>query len=73
HAKTWDLLRHTQMAAVRVELGYLTNDGDAARLADADFRDVVAEAVVVAVQRVYLPSNEDAKTGALRLGDLATT
>lgn len=73
HAKTWDLLRHTQMAAVRVELGYLTNDGDAARLADSDFRDVVAEAVVVAVQRVYLPSNEDAKTGALRLGDLATT
>ena len=35
-------------------LGYLTNAGDAARLADPDFRDVIAEAVVVAVQRVYL-------------------
>lgn len=71
HAKTWDLLRHTRMAAVRVELGYLTNERDAARLANPAFRDVVAEAIVVAVQRVYLPSHEDAQTGALRLRDLA--
>jgi N-acetylmuramoyl-L-alanine amidase len=71
HPKTWDLLRHTRMAAVRVELGYLTNEGDAARLANPAFRDVVAEAIVVAVQRVYLPSHEDAQTGALRLRDLA--
>lgn len=70
HRKTWNLLRHTQMAAVSIELGYITNEGDAARLADADFRDVVAEAIVVAVQRVYLPENEDATTGALRMGDL---
>lgn len=70
HRKAWSLLRHTRMAAVWVELGYITNEGDAARLADADFRDVVAEAIVVAVQRVYLPANEDAATGALRLGDL---
>lgn len=71
HAKTWDLLRHTRMAAVRVELGYINNEHDAARLADPSFRDVVAEAIVVAVQRVYLPSHEDAPTGALRLRDLA--
>lgn len=71
HAKTWDLLRYTRMAAVRVELGYLTNEHDAARLADPHFRDVVAEAIVVAVQRVYLPSHEDASTGVLRLHDLA--
>lgn len=71
HPKTWDLLRYTRMAAVRVELGYLTNPGDAARLADPGFRDVVAEAIVVAVQRVYLSADEDAPTGALRLRDLA--
>lgn len=70
-AKTWDLLRHTRMAAVRVELGYITSPHDAARLADPSFRDVVAEAIVVAVQRVYLPSHEDAQTGVLRLHDLA--
>lgn len=72
HSKTWDLLRHTRMAAIRVEAGYVTNEEDAARLADPAFRDVIAEAIVVATQRVYLPAGEDATTGALRLHDLAT-
>ena len=67
HAKTWDLLRYTRMPAVRIELGYVTNPGDAARLADATFRDAVAEAVVVAVQRLYLPAEQDSDTGFLRL------
>jgi N-acetylmuramoyl-L-alanine amidase len=71
HPKTWDLLRHTKMAAVRVELGYVTSPHDSIRLADPSFRDVVAEAIVVAVQRVYLPSHEDAQTGVLQLRDLA--
>jgi N-acetylmuramoyl-L-alanine amidase len=71
HAKTWALLRLTQMPAVRLELGHLTNDGDAARLADPAFRDVVAEAVLVAVQRLYLPLDQDPPTGLLRLPDLA--
>ena len=53
HAKTWDLLRATRMPAVRLELGYLTNAGDAARLADPAFRDTVAEAVVSAVTDLY--------------------
>ncbi len=67
HAKTWDFLRTTRMPAVRIELGYLTNPGDATRVADPTFRDVVAEAIVVAVQRLYLPPEEDAPTGLLRL------
>jgi N-acetylmuramoyl-L-alanine amidase len=70
HAKTWDLLRLTRMPTVRVEIGYLSNPGDAARLADPRFRDTVAEALVVAVQRVYLPPDMDASTGTLRLGEL---
>jgi len=70
HAKTWDMLRRTRMPAVRVDAGYLTNPGDAARLADPAFRDVIAEAVVVAVQRVYLDPEQDAKTGVLRLSEL---
>ena len=48
-------------------MGYLTNPGDAARLADPAFRDVVAEAVAAAVQRLYLPEDADAQTGALRI------
>ncbi|RZS91220.1 N-acetylmuramoyl-L-alanine amidase [Motilibacter rhizosphaerae] len=71
HAKTWDLLRWTRMPAVRIEVGYLTSPHDAARLGDAAFRDAVAEAVVVSIQRLYLAADEDAVTGALRLDALA--
>jgi N-acetylmuramoyl-L-alanine amidase len=70
HGKTWDLLRRTRMPAVRLDLGYLTNPSDAARLADPAFRDVVAEAILVAVQRLYLPPDDDAPTGALRVDSL---
>jgi N-acetylmuramoyl-L-alanine amidase len=70
HAKTWDMLRRTRMPAVRIDAGYLTNPHDAALLADPAFRDVFAEAVVVAVQRVYLDPEQDAKTGVLRLSEL---
>ena len=70
HAKTWDLLRRTRMPAVRIDVGYITNPRDATRLSDPAFRDVLAEAVVVAVQRVYLAPDKDAKTGVLRLSEL---
>lgn len=59
HGKTWDLLRVTRMPAVRIEFGYLSNDQDAQRLADADFRDAVAEAVATAVVRFFDPSEEE--------------
>jgi N-acetylmuramoyl-L-alanine amidase len=70
HARSWDLLRLTRMPAVRVEVGYVTNPGDAARLADPSFRDVVAEAVVVAVQRLYLAPDTDPHTGVLRIEEI---
>ena len=72
HAKTWRLLRLTQMPTVRLELGHLTDPGDAERLADPAFRDTVAEAVLVAIQRLYLPPDLDPPTGVLRLPDLAS-
>lgn len=53
HAKTWELLRRTRMPAIRVELGYLTNPGDAARLADPTFRDRIADGVVAGLRRLY--------------------
>ena len=69
HACTFDILRVTKMPAVQVELGYLTNPLDADRLADPEFRDLVAEALVVAIQRLYL-GEDDATTGTLRLADV---
>jgi N-acetylmuramoyl-L-alanine amidase len=71
HAKTWEILRLTRMPAVRLELGHLTSARDAARLADPGFRDAVAEALLVAVQRLYLPPDLDPPTGVFRLADLA--
>ncbi|GAC1439267.1 MAG: N-acetylmuramoyl-L-alanine amidase [Mycobacteriales bacterium] len=72
HAKTWELLRLTRMPAVRLELGHVTSPRDAARLADPAFRDTVAEALLVAVQRLYLPPDLDPPTGVLRLADFAS-
>ena len=43
------------MPTVRVELGYLTSPIDRPRLLDRAFRDTVAEGLLVAVQRLYLP------------------
>lgn len=67
HPKSWTLLRLTRMPAIRVDVGYLTNPGDAARLAAAEFRDAVAEAIVAAVQRLYLPIDHDIPTGQFRM------
>ncbi|MGE5763381.1 MAG: N-acetylmuramoyl-L-alanine amidase [Mycobacterium leprae] len=67
HAKTWDLLRLTRMPAIRAEVGYLTNPGDAARLATPAFRDRVAEAIVGAVQLLYLPPDVDTVGDRVRL------
>lgn len=57
HAAAWDMLRHTRMPAVALEIGYLTNAGDAAKLANASFRDAVAEAVADAVVTFYSPES----------------
>ncbi|MBY8873580.1 N-acetylmuramoyl-L-alanine amidase [Micromonospora sp. PLK6-60] len=70
HAKTWDLLRLTRMPAVRVEVGYLTSAADRDRLVDPRFRDRVADAIVAAVQRLYLPVERDVPTGSLDVTEL---
>ncbi|MGI8870869.1 MAG: N-acetylmuramoyl-L-alanine amidase [Mycobacteriales bacterium] len=67
HGRSWDLLRRTQMPAVRVEVGYITNPADRALLNSATTRNTIAEAVVVAVQRLYLPADADPETGTFRM------
>ena len=70
HAKTWDLLRLTKSPTVRVDIGYLTNPSDRSKLERAEFRDTIAESFVIAIQRLYLAAEDDAKTGTLRIADL---
>jgi len=70
HAKTWDMLRLIKAPTVRIDLGYISNPHDAERLGDPQFRDLIAEALVIAIQRLYLAAEDDAKTGTLRIEDL---
>ncbi len=70
HAKSWDLLRLTKAPTVRIDLGYLSNPGDAKRLTDPVFRETIVESLMIAIQRLYLSSESDAKTGTLKISDL---
>jgi N-acetylmuramoyl-L-alanine amidase len=72
HAKSWDLLRLTKAPTVRIDLGYLSNPGDVKRLGDVTFRETVIESIIVAIQRLYLSAENDAKTGTLKISDLRT-
>lgn len=70
HGRSWALLQQTAMPTVRLEAGYLSHPDDARRLSDPGFRDTLAEAVLVSLQRLYLGEDDTTKTGVLRLGDL---
>jgi N-acetylmuramoyl-L-alanine amidase len=67
HPKTWDLLRMTRMPAVRLDCGYLSHPVDRLLLLDARLRGAVAQAVLAAVQRLYLPAEVDPPTGTFAL------
>jgi N-acetylmuramoyl-L-alanine amidase len=70
HHRPWEILRRTQMPAVQVEIGYLSNATDRARLTDESFRDRVADGLLVAVKRLYLDGRDDRPTGTFTFGDL---
>lgn len=55
HPRTWDLLRLTRMPTVRVELGYVSHEADARRLASPAFQDAVAEGLAAALTRFCAP------------------
>jgi len=70
HGKVWDLLRLTRMPAVRVEVGYLTSPVDRERLVDPQFRELVIESIMAAVQRMYFPLDSDVPTGSIDVSKL---
>ena len=55
HPKTWEILRLTRMPAVHLDLGYLTNPEDGARLGDPTGRDLMAKAITAALIRFFAP------------------
>ncbi|WP_069164956.1 N-acetylmuramoyl-L-alanine amidase [Nocardia altamirensis] len=70
HARTWDLLRLTKMPTVQVDIGYLTNDYDANVLTNPRMRDVIAEAILISVKRLYLLGQDDQPTGTYTFAEL---
>lgn len=70
HARTWEMLRMTKMPSVELVAGYLTNPGDVAVLTDPHERDAIAEAVVVAVKRLYLLDHDTRPTGTYSFKEL---
>jgi len=70
HARTWEMLRMTRMPSVELVAGYLTNPGDLAILTDPNERDAIAEAVVVAVKRLYLLGHDNRPTGTYSFKEL---
>ena len=67
HPKTWDLLRMTRMPAVRLDCGYLSHPVDRLLLLDARLRGSIAQSVLAAVQRLFLPAEADPPTGTFVL------
>jgi len=70
HHRPWDLLRMTKMPAVQIELGYLSNPADRDRLLSDEFRNVVADGVLVAVKRLYLDGRDEPNTGTFTFSEL---
>ncbi len=65
-----DLLRLTNMPTVQIDLGYLTNDLDAAVLSNPRARDAIAEAILISVKRLYLLGQDDQPTGTFTFAEL---
>jgi N-acetylmuramoyl-L-alanine amidase len=55
---------------VKIDLGYASNPGDMKRLTDPAFRETIVESLMIAIQRLYLSAEDDAKTGTLKISDL---
>jgi len=70
HGRTWELLRMTKMPSIEVVMGYLTNPGDVAVVTDPRQRDAIAEAIVVAIKRLYLLEQDDMPTGTYTFSEL---
>ena len=58
------------MPAVRIELGYLSNPANRAALLSDEFRDTVADGILVAVKRLYLDGRDEPHTGTFTFSDL---
>ena len=70
HGRTWDLLRLTQMPVIQIVLGYLNNPEDIKIIIYPSSRFDIAEAIVIAVKRMYLMDQDTVVTGTYKFSEL---
>ena len=70
HAKSWESLRNLNTPKVYVLAGYVSSQRDIALLEDASVRVDIAEAIVAAIQRLFLTEQNDYDTGTLDLSNV---
>lgn len=70
HHRPWDILRLTRMPAIQVEMGYLSNPAERGQLLSSEFRNQLADGMLVAVKRLYLDGRDDPHTGTFTFSDL---
>lgn len=71
HPRSWDVLRSSNIPSVQLELGYLSNQDDAAKLLTPVFRQILADAIVIGIQRLYLVEEDDHPTGSMAVDDVS--
>ncbi|WP_460465237.1 N-acetylmuramoyl-L-alanine amidase [Arthrobacter pigmenti] len=70
HPRSWHSLRNISPATVQVDLGYLGNPDDASRLADESSRQLISEALVIGIQRLFMVEDDDPETGTMDVEDV---
>lgn len=70
HGRSWPLLRGTRMPSVQLDLGYVHNSSDMAKILDPKIRDHIVDAILVGVKRLYLLGEGDPKTGTFSVDDV---
>lgn len=70
HARSWESLRNVSPATVQLDLGYLGNPHDASRLADESSRQLISDALVIGIQRLFMVEDDDPETGTMDVEDV---
>lgn len=71
HGRQWGVLRLNSAPTFSIDLGYISNHAESARLQDTEFRTHLANAVVVGLQRMYMQASDDMPTGTMTAADVA--
>lgn len=70
HGRSWQILKAPRVASIGIDLGYLSNQEDALRLASPRHQDIVASSIVFGLQRLFLFEEDEHPTGTMHVDDV---